>query len=68
MRRIFARSACAWSRSTDEITDATLEQVRALLADPARRRRDARHNFRIGRQHLGSDVLRRVLIELLPLA
>jgi len=48
------------------ITDATLAQVRALLADPARRRRDARHNFRIGRQHLGSDVLRRVLIELLP--
>ena len=48
------------------ITDATLEQVRALLADPARRRRDAQHNFRIGRRHLGFDVLRRQLAEVLP--
>lgn len=48
------------------ITDGTLAEVRALLADPARRRRDARHNFRIGRERLGYDVLRRFLPALLP--
>ena len=48
------------------ITDATLAQVRAVLADPARRRRDAQHNFDIGRRHLGFDVLRRQVAELLP--
>ena len=47
------------------ITDATVEEVRTVLADPERRNRDARHNFRIGREHLGYDVLRRALPELL---
>jgi mannosylglucosylglycerate synthase len=47
------------------ITDATVAEVRAVLADPDRRARDARHNFRVGREHLGYDVLRRALPELL---
>ena len=47
------------------ITDATVADVRDVLADPERRASDARHNFRIGREHLGYDVLRRSLAELL---
>lgn len=47
------------------ITDATVADVRAVLADPERRARDARHNFVVGREHLGYDVLRRALSELL---
>lgn len=47
------------------ITDDTVAEVRAVLADPERRARDGRHNFRIGREHLGYDVLRGRLSELL---
>lgn len=47
------------------ITDATVAEVRSVLADPERRDRDARHNFRVGRDHLGYDVLRRALPKLL---
>jgi glycosyltransferase involved in cell wall biosynthesis len=47
------------------VTDATVAEVRTVLADPERRDRDASHNFRVGREHLGYDVLRRALPELL---
>ena len=47
------------------ITDATVADVRSLLADPARRAHDARHNFVVGREHLGYDVLRAHLRTLL---
>ena len=47
------------------ITDATVADVRDVLADPERRASDARHNFRIGREHLGYDVLRAHLRTLL---
>ena len=47
------------------ITDATVDDVRSLLADPERRAHDARHNFRVGRDHLSYDVLRRSLVDLL---
>lgn len=47
------------------VTDATVADVRDVLADPARRARDARHNFKIGRDHLGYDVLRAALATLL---
>ena len=47
------------------ITDEAVAQVRELLADPRLRAAVARHNFRIGREHLGYDVLRRRLTELL---
>jgi glycosyltransferase involved in cell wall biosynthesis len=48
-----------------EITDATVADVRDVLADPERRASDARHNFQVGREHLGYDILRRSLTELL---
>ena len=47
------------------VTDATVAEVRTVLADPERRDRDGRHNFRVGREHLGYDVLRRALPKLL---
>jgi glycosyltransferase involved in cell wall biosynthesis len=47
------------------ITDATVAEVRAVLADPDRRAGDAQHNFRVGREHFGYDVLRRALPALL---
>ncbi len=47
------------------ITDATVAEVRSLLANPARVRAIARHNFDIARQHLGYGVLRRRLKRLL---
>ena len=47
------------------ITDATVADVRDVLTDPERRASDARYNFRVGREHLGYDVLRRSLAELL---
>ncbi|HET9878255.1 MAG TPA: glycosyltransferase family 4 protein [Candidatus Limnocylindria bacterium] len=47
------------------ITDATVADVRDVLADAERRARDARHNFAVGREHLGYDVLRRALETLL---
>jgi mannosylglucosylglycerate synthase len=40
------------------ITDDTVAEVRALLADPGRRREDARHNFEVGRRHFSYRVLR----------
>jgi glycosyltransferase involved in cell wall biosynthesis len=47
------------------ITDESVAQVRELLADPRKREEVARHNFRIGQEHLGYDVLRRRLPGLL---
>ena len=47
------------------ITDATVSDVRTVLADPQRRAHDARHNFGVGREHLGYDVLRHALAALL---
>jgi glycosyltransferase involved in cell wall biosynthesis len=47
------------------ITNEAVAQVRDLLASPLKRRALARHNFRIGREHLGYDVLRRRLPGLL---
>ena len=47
------------------ITDATVEEVQALLANPRRVRENARHNFTIGRRHLSYTVLRRRLRKLL---
>ncbi len=47
------------------ITDDTVAEVRAVLADPERRARAAQHNFLVGREHFGYDVLRRALPELL---
>jgi len=40
------------------ITDEAVAQVRELLASRRKRVSIARHNLRIGRQHLGYDVLR----------
>lgn len=48
-----------------EITDEAVSRIRELLADPRKQAAVARHNFRIGREHLGYDVLRRRLPELL---
>jgi mannosylglucosylglycerate synthase len=48
-----------------EITDATVTEVRALLASPDRIRANARHNFEVARKHLGYGVLRRRLGKLL---
>jgi glycosyltransferase involved in cell wall biosynthesis len=48
-----------------EITDDTVGQVRDLLANPARIRAMARHNFDIGRSRLSYTVLRRRLRRLL---
>ena len=47
------------------ITDDTVEEVRSLLANPARIRANARHNFEIARKHLSYRVLRRKLGKLL---
>ena len=47
------------------ITDATVAEVRALLASPRRIRENARHNFEIGREHLSYTLLRRRLGKLL---
>lgn len=47
------------------ITDDTVAEVRDVLANDARRRADARHNFETGRRHLSYEVLRRHLVELL---
>ena len=47
------------------ITDETVDEVRALLANPRRIRDNARHNFRIGQKHLSYTVLRRRLRRLL---
>jgi glycosyltransferase involved in cell wall biosynthesis len=40
------------------ITDGTVSEVRALLANPRRIREDASHNFAIAREHLSYGVLR----------
>lgn len=47
------------------ITDATVEQVQSLVANPARIRALARHNFEIAEKHLSYRVLRRRLGKLL---
>ena len=47
------------------ITDDTVAAVREALADPARQRRIARHNFDIARRRLSYRVLRRRLRRLL---
>ncbi|TME33398.1 MAG: glycosyltransferase family 4 protein [Chloroflexi bacterium] len=39
------------------ITDETVEQVLALLADPERIAEDARHNFALGQLHLSYEML-----------
>jgi len=46
-------------------TDATVREVRELLASPRRVRDNARHNFEVARKHLGYGVLRRRLGKLL---
>ncbi len=43
------------------ITDATVAQVQAIMANPERRRAWARHNFEIAQRHLSYKVLRRRL-------
>ena len=47
------------------ITDATIDEVRELLANPRNIRDNARHNFVIGQQHLSYSLLRRRLRSLL---
>ncbi|MEO8510307.1 MAG: glycosyltransferase family 4 protein [Chloroflexota bacterium] len=47
------------------VTDAAVAEVRALLADPARRERDTDHNFDVAHRHLGYEVLRERLEGLL---
>jgi len=47
------------------VTDAAVEAVRSILADPARQAADAQHNFVIGQAHLGYDRLEGALRELL---
>jgi glycosyltransferase involved in cell wall biosynthesis len=47
------------------ITDDTVTQVRAALANPARQRRIAWHNFEIARRRLSYRILRRRLRRLL---
>ena len=47
------------------ITDDTIKEVRALLANPRRIRENARHNFEIARKHLSYRVLRRQLRRLI---
>jgi glycosyltransferase involved in cell wall biosynthesis len=47
------------------ITDATVTEVRDLLANPRRMRENARHNFDIARRHLSYGLLRRRLAGLL---
>jgi mannosylglucosylglycerate synthase len=46
------------------ITDETVAEVRALLADPGRMREMAEHNFELGRRCFSYEVLRRCLEEL----
>ena len=48
-----------------EVTDATLAEVRAILAHPEKQRRIARHNYEIARRRLSYKVLRRRLRRLL---
>jgi len=43
------------------ITDQTVSDVKALLANPRRIRENARHNFEVGQKHLSYRVLRRKL-------
>jgi mannosylglucosylglycerate synthase len=43
------------------ITDEAVTEVRELLASPRKRAAMARHNLRIGKEHLGYDVLRQRL-------
>jgi mannosylglucosylglycerate synthase len=50
------------------ITDETIAQVRAMLRNPARRRRVARRNFEIAQRHLSYKLLRRRLRRLLDRA
>jgi mannosylglucosylglycerate synthase len=50
------------------ITDATVGEVRALLANPRRIRENARHNFAIAQRRLSYPVLRRHLGRLLEQA
>jgi glycosyltransferase involved in cell wall biosynthesis len=47
------------------ITDATVAEVRSVLANPARQRRVARRNFEIAQRHLSYRLLRRRLRRLL---
>ena len=44
-----------------EITDATVAEVRSVLANPEKQRAWARHNFEIAHQHLSYRQLRRKL-------
>lgn len=48
------------------LTDDAVEQVRLLLADPARRRQLTRHNHELGRRHFSYQALERLLDQLLP--
>jgi hypothetical protein len=48
-----------------EITDATVTELRSLLASPDRIRANARHNFEVAQKHLGYGVLRRKLGKIL---
>jgi mannosylglucosylglycerate synthase len=48
-----------------EVTDEAVEQVRGLLADPARRAADAEHNLELGSRHLSYDRLANSLADLL---
>lgn len=47
------------------VTDATVEEVKAILANPRRARENARHNFAIAQKHLSYRLLRRRLRALL---
>jgi hypothetical protein len=47
------------------VTDATVTEVRTALANPARQRVIARHNYDIARRRLSYKVLRRRLRRLL---
>ena len=47
------------------ISDDTIEEVRALLANPRRIRENAHHNFEVGQRHLSYGLLRRRLRSLL---
>jgi glycosyltransferase involved in cell wall biosynthesis len=48
-----------------EVTDTAVAELRALLADPVRRKAEADHNFAVGREHFGYDRLERALTDLL---
>jgi glycosyltransferase involved in cell wall biosynthesis len=47
------------------ITDDVVDEVKAVLADAARREADARHNFELGREHLSYEMLESRLRKLL---